>query len=170
MTMRVKSSGRKLVSWAAIAFCFVPLSSGCGSGLGESQAGPPPLNVSFRKSQIPGRGLVAGLNNPSSTSSVEVLTVFVQKPKETDWRSYRLDRKIRPQDSISVGWVELDGWKLSKGDRLRIRCRGYSDDFECDVAATPTTSNATSRKIRSDNRPLHRIAIIPSSGDVQSLL
>jgi hypothetical protein len=43
-------------------------------------------------------------------------------------------RQVKPLDSISVGWAQLGGWKLKSGDKLRIRCGGYSADLNCEVA------------------------------------
>ncbi len=28
-------------------------------------------------------------------------------------------------DTITVGWVELDGWKLKPRDEVTIECKGY---------------------------------------------
>ncbi|HEY7427976.1 MAG TPA: hypothetical protein VH682_27330 [Gemmataceae bacterium] len=107
---------------------------GCRPQAPPPQAGPPPLRVSFRKSQIPTQGMVAGVNNPSAAESVQVVAVFVQGKGEKEERSYRLDREVKPLDSISVGWAELGGWKLKRGDKLRIRCEGYTSDLACEVS------------------------------------
>jgi hypothetical protein len=96
--------------------------------------GPPPLRVSFRNSQIPTEGKVASITNPSETEPVKVVAVFVQGKKEKEERSYRLDRDIVPLDSISVGWAQFGGWKLKNGDKLRIRCEGYTGDLEREVS------------------------------------
>jgi hypothetical protein len=98
------------------------------------KAGPPPFKVSFRKSLILGQGLVANVNNVSSMEPIKLTVVFVQGKDEKEERSYRLDRMIKPLDSLSVGWAELNGWKLKPGDKLRIRCEGYIDDLTCEVA------------------------------------
>jgi hypothetical protein len=92
----------------------------------------PPLKASFRPAQIPTRGMVAGVNNASG-SIVTVETVFVRSKDDAQERSYRLDRKIAPRDSITIGWVELDGWKLRTGDRLRLACEGYRETFDFTV-------------------------------------
>lgn len=115
-----------LLAVSVIAF----LLPGCSS---SKPGPPPPLKASFRKAQIPTRGMVAGLNNSSSSESIKVETVFVQGKDENEERSYRMDATIRPRDSISIGWVELDGWKLKSGDKLRIRCDGYDEDFMCQI-------------------------------------
>ena len=95
--------------------------------------GPPPLKITFRKSQIPTQGMVAGINNPTTDEEIKVVAVFVHGKSEKEERSYRLDRVIKPLDTISVGWAELDGWKLKAGDKLRIRCEGYTGEITCDV-------------------------------------
>jgi hypothetical protein len=98
------------------------------------KAGPPPFKVSFRKSQIPGQGLVANVNNKSSTEKITVAVVFVLGKGEKEDRSYRLDRELKPLDSMSIGWAELGGWKLKLGDKLRIRSDEYKADLACEVA------------------------------------
>jgi hypothetical protein len=98
------------------------------------KAGPPPFQVSFRKSQIPGQGLVANVNNKSPKETITLTVVFVQGKGEKTDRSYRLDRELKPLDSQSIGWLELGGWKLKHGDKLRIRCDGYRDDLACEAA------------------------------------
>jgi len=77
--------------------------------------------------------MVAGINNPSSSESIQVVAVFVQGKGEKEERSYRIDRELKPLDSIAVGWVQLNGWKLKPGDKLRIRCEGYTGDLESEV-------------------------------------
>ena len=106
---------------------------GCRKQIAAPRPGPPPLKVSFRKSQIPTEGMVAGINNPSSSESIQVVAVFVRGKGEKEERSYRIDRELKPLDSISVGWIQLNGWKLKPGDKLRIRCEGYTDDLESEV-------------------------------------
>jgi len=95
--------------------------------------GPPPLKLSFRKAQIPTEGMVAGINNPSSSETIKVIAVFVKGKDEKEERSYRLDHELKPLDSVTVGWIQLNGWKLKPGDKLRVRCEGYTEDFEGEV-------------------------------------
>ena len=106
---------------------------GCKKPVAAPRPGPPPLRVSFRKSQIPTEGMVAGINNTSTSESVKEVVVFVRSKNEKEERSYRIDREIKPLDSVSVGWIQLNGWKLKSGDKLRIRCEGYTDDLESEV-------------------------------------
>jgi hypothetical protein len=106
---------------------------GCKQQSPAPKPGPPPLKVSFRKSQIPTEGMVAGINNPSSSETIKVIAVFVQGKHEKEARSYRLDQELKPLDSISVGWIQLNGWKLKPGDKLGVRCEGYEGDLETEV-------------------------------------
>jgi len=77
--------------------------------------------------------MVAGINNTSISESVKEVVVFVRSKNEKEERSYRIDREIKPLDSVSVGWIQLNGWKLKSGDKLRIRCEGYTEDLEIEV-------------------------------------
>jgi hypothetical protein len=106
---------------------------GCSQPVAAPKPGPPPLKISYRKSQIPTQRMVARINNPSSSESIKVVAVFVKGKDENEERSYRIDREIKPLDSITVGWIELDGWKLKPRDKLRIRCEGYAGDLETEV-------------------------------------
>jgi hypothetical protein len=106
---------------------------GCKQPPPPEKGEAPPLQVSFRKSQVPTQGMVAGINNPSATHSLKVTAVFVQGKNDKQARSHRLDCELKPLDTTTLGWMELDGWKLKSGDKLRIRCEGYTKDFECEV-------------------------------------
>src|SRR5262249_51486931 len=119
-----------------VGLIAVPLIVGCGPpqpARARPPKGPPGFKVSFRKSQIPGQGMVANVNNPSATETIKVAVIFVQGKGEKEERSYRLDRDVKPLDSLTVGWAELGGWKLKRGDKLRIRCDGYGTDLACEV-------------------------------------
>jgi hypothetical protein len=54
---------------------------GCKKPVAEPRPEPPPLKLSYRKSQIPTEGMVVGINNPSSSESINVVAVFVQGRK-----------------------------------------------------------------------------------------
>jgi hypothetical protein len=118
---------------ALLAMPCVAALIGCNRPVAPAVAGPPPLRVSFRPSKIPTEGMVAGFNNLSELESIRVIAVFVQGKGEKAERSYRLDREIKPLDSISFGWIESNGWKLKPGDKLRVRCDRYQSDLECEV-------------------------------------
>lgn len=107
---------------------------GCiaGNQAPPPQAGPPPLKVSFRKSQVPFHGLVAGINNPTD-QTIQVTAVLVQGAADAHPRTHRLDYELKSLDTMTVGWTELDGWKLKPKDKLMIRCDGFAQDFRVDV-------------------------------------
>src|SRR6185312_6900877 len=89
--------------------------------------GPPPIELSFRKAQIPTRGMVVGIKNAADGETLEKLTVEVRSPGEETPRSHVIKTGIKPHDSITVGWVELDGWKLKPGDEFSIKVSRYSE-------------------------------------------
>ncbi len=129
-TSKVLRAAISLVTLAALGL------AGCGQPAklpAAPRAGPPPLRVSYRKSNVPGQGLVAGVNNKSATEPIKLVAVFVRGKGEKEERSYRIDKEIQPLDSITVGWLEFDGWKLKAGDKLRLLCEGYTGEIECDV-------------------------------------
>ena len=123
----------RMVNILFLAWIGAAALPGCKKPVAEPQPGQPPLKLSFRKSQIPTEGMVAGINNPSSSESIKVIAVFVQGKNEKEERSYRIDHELKPLDSISVGWIQLNGWKLKSGDKLRVRCEGYARDLEGEV-------------------------------------
>ena len=115
-----------------VLLAALPLFSACDGVPPEPKPGAPPLAFHYRKAQIPGKGLVAGIEN---TSPGETLSDFVIKiSSKEDQRSYRIGKTLRPEDSMTVGWVELDGWKLKEDDQLSISCEQYAD------AATSTVT------------------------------
>jgi hypothetical protein len=77
--------------------------------------------------------MVMGLTNTSADEPLAGVHVDVTSPKEGDKRSYLLKKKLPPGDSISVGWMELDGWKLKRGDKVAVRCKGYAYPIEDEV-------------------------------------
>lgn len=118
-----------LIALATLSFL------GCQNEAGPAavRPGPPPIEFSFRKSQIPLKGVVAGLRNASDEEILENLVVRVNSPDEEGERSYRVETAIRPQDSITVGWMELDGWKLEPGQSLSVTCNGYAGTATIEV-------------------------------------
>lgn len=115
-----------------IGLLLVGILQGCFVGnqaVPPPQAGPPPLKVSFRKSQVPFHGLVAGINNPTD-QTIQVVAVLVQDAADAHPRTHRLDYELKSLDTMTVGWTELDGWKLKSKDKLTIRCEGFTQDFQ----------------------------------------
>jgi hypothetical protein len=114
-----------------IVFCLLLLLAG---GCSQAKPGAPSLRVSYRKASIPGKGLVIGLTNTSS-QSLNVDRVHVRSADEKHERPYdqMFKKTIGPNDSIAIGWVELDGWKIRKGDQVRIFFREFEQPFEITV-------------------------------------
>lgn len=110
--------------------CLLGLTlTGCGDpnqGAG-ARAGSPPIEFSFRKSQIPTRGMVIGIKNASEKETLNKLTVEVRSPNEETTRSHVIEKEIKPRDTVTVGWVELDGWKLEPGDKVSVMADSYTD-------------------------------------------
>ena len=114
------------------ALMLLPL-VGCGGAVAPApKAGAPPLEFSVRKSQIPTKGMVVGIRN-ASDATLEEFIVYVEAEGEEGKRSYRVDAPLRPEDSITVGWMELDGWELKAGDRLTVKCKQYTGSAEYTV-------------------------------------
>lgn len=115
---------------AAIAILAATWLAGCL----QQKPGPPPLRVSYRKATIPGKGLVIGLAN-TSNESIQLDRVHVRSAKEQAERPYDqiLKKVIDPNDSIAIGWAELDGWSIRKGDRVRIFFVEYAQPLEITV-------------------------------------
>lgn len=99
----------------------------------DPKPGPPPIKFSFRKSQIPLKGMVAGIRNTSSEETLENFVVRVKSSGEEGERSHRPLNQLEPQDSFTVGWAELDGWKLKPGDVLTVTCDQYKGEASAKV-------------------------------------
>lgn len=123
------SRGEAMRSTILFAFAASLALAGCEEmkrGAGP-RAGSPPIEFSFRKSQIPTRGMVVGIKNASPSETLKGLTVEVRAPGEETTRSHVVEKEIKPRDSITVGWVELDGWKLKPGDEVSLTAAGYTE-------------------------------------------
>jgi hypothetical protein len=102
--------------------------AGCGQRPQPAKPGQPPIAFSFRKSQIPTQGMVAGVQNKSSTETLTNFVIKVSAPQENGTRSHKVNSPVEPQDTITVGWIELDGWKLKPNDKISVSCEQYSGD------------------------------------------
>jgi hypothetical protein len=85
----------------------------------------PPIKISYRRSKILGQGMVAGLTNTAEGKTLRNVIVLVRSPGDGHDRTYRVARSLRANGTVSVGWRELDGWKLEPGDRLKVKADGY---------------------------------------------
>jgi hypothetical protein len=109
-----------------IAALSVATVLGCGREKLPPKPGAPPVSFSFRKSQVLTKGMVAGIQNTGDEPLSDIV-VQVGSPKEEGSRSHRVGGPIRPDDTITVGWVELDGWKLKPNDKMSVKCAEYTD-------------------------------------------
>jgi hypothetical protein len=107
---------------------FVAFIAGCGQQPQLVKPGQPPIAFSFRKSQIPAKGMVVGVQNKSTSATLTNVVVKVHSPNEEGVRSHKINRPLEPQDTITVGWVELDGWKLQPNDQISVTCEQYSGE------------------------------------------
>lgn len=108
--------------------CLLSLTlAGCADAKQGAKAGSPPLEFSFRRSQIPTRGMVVGIKNASQSETLKGLTVEVRSADEETTRSHLIEKEIKPRDSITVGWIELDGWTLKPGDEVSVTSDNYTD-------------------------------------------
>ncbi|VTR98218.1 hypothetical protein [Tuwongella immobilis] len=98
----------------------------------EKKAKPvkPPVDVSFRRAAVPTRGVVIQLANTAAREPLEKVVVTIQRPGEKSDRVFRAEKPIRPNESISVGWLELGNFAPKKGDTVRVRAEGYPVDWE----------------------------------------
>lgn len=122
------------ISWLVL-LAALPLLTSCDVVTTGPKPGSPPVSFHYRKAQIPGKGLVAGIQN---TSTTETLTNFVVKVTSKDEQrngSYRVSKSLQPEDSMTIGWVELDGWELKVDDRLAVACEQYADEATSTVTA-----------------------------------
>jgi hypothetical protein len=72
--------------------------------------------------------MVVGVQNKSPAETLTNLVVKVNAPQEKESRSYKVNAEVLPHDTITVGWIELDGWKLKPNDQLSVSCAQYSGD------------------------------------------
>jgi hypothetical protein len=100
----------------------------------DPKPGPPPIEFSFRKSQVPLKGLVAGVRNASKDEELTSFVIRVTSPKEEGERSHLQPITLMPQDSFTVGWMELDGWKLKSGDVVTVTCEQYEGEVTAIVS------------------------------------
>jgi hypothetical protein len=89
----------------------------------------PPITLSWRKSKIPGHGMVVGLTNAAEKETLKNVVVSVKTKRERGGRSYR-PGSIKPKKVVEVGWRELKNWKLIPGDRVTITADGYEKPVE----------------------------------------
>jgi hypothetical protein len=109
-----------------LAVCCLVSVVGCERPKPPPQVGQPPIEFSFRKSQVPTKGMVVGIRNISQDETLTKFVVKVSGPDEQNTRSHVVDAPVSPQDTITIGWVELDGWELKPDDEVSVTCEQYT--------------------------------------------
>lgn len=71
--------------------------------------------------------MVIGIKNASENETLNKLTVEVRSHNEETTRSHVIEKQIKPRDTVTVGWVELDGWRLEPGDKVSVTADSYRD-------------------------------------------
>ena len=120
-----------LLGLATLICCLVA----CDAASVRTKRGAPPVTFRYRKAQIPGKGLVAGIENASRTETLSNFVVKVYSQDAQRKGSFRVTKQLKPEDSMTVGWVELDGWELEAGDRLSLTCEAYAEAATSTVTA-----------------------------------
>lgn len=92
-----------------------------GGGFASQQ----PLMVSFRDSYVPGGGRVLVVKNTGSVL-LQDCEVRVKAGNGQSFGPKRLGSLAAGEES-ELGWAELDGWVLEKGETITLSSKGYAD-------------------------------------------
>lgn len=84
----------------------------------------PPVSIGQRESLV-GQGKVLTITNTSDKFLHEV-TVRVEGP-DGETRAFSAPT-LEPHESLSVGWLKLDGWPIPDGAEVTVSCKGYLTD------------------------------------------
>ena len=88
------------------------LIAGCGGG--------PPVTVHHRDSILDmGKVIIVTNNSDKYLHGVKV------RVSAGDQEKTCLILTIAPHDSVEVGWMQLDEWKIPEGSETRITCDGF---------------------------------------------
>lgn len=81
----------------------------------------PPVTVERRDSAM-GQGIVVEITNTSDQFLHEVV-VRIESPQgeKKMWST----ATISPHDTISVGWLKLDGWPIPEGSKVSVESKGF---------------------------------------------
>lgn len=82
----------------------------------------PPVSVGKKESLV-GQGMVLVVTNTSGDHLHDV-TVDIESPSG-EKKQYTV-ATLDPHDSISVGWLKLDGWPIPEGSTVRVSCKGFA--------------------------------------------
>lgn len=81
----------------------------------------PPISVGQRESLV-GQGIVLAVTNTSGDYLHEV-TVTIESPTG-EVKTFSTPT-LEPHQSISVGWLKLEGWPIPSGSKVSVACKGY---------------------------------------------
>ncbi len=81
----------------------------------------PPISVGRRDSQL-GQGIVLSVTNTSGDYLHEVKVEIRSPEGET---KEHLIPTLQPHESMNVGWLKLDGWKIPEGSEVTVRVKDY---------------------------------------------
>lgn len=86
---------------------------------------PAPVSLSYRKSKVPGAGLVLELKNTDPKQALEGLTVVATTAGKPE-RTFTSNKPLKPGDKLEVGPDDLKGI-LRRDDTVRVRANGFAD-------------------------------------------
>lgn len=81
----------------------------------------PPVQVELRESRV-GQGWVAEVTN-TSEEFLHELRIRIQAPGG-EAREY-FEASLEPYETLSVGWLKLEGWPIPEGSRVTVKAKGY---------------------------------------------
>lgn len=84
----------------------------------------PPISIGQRES-IVGQGKVIAITNTSDKFLHEVLVTIESPDGEVKTFS---TATLEPHESLSVGWLKLEGWPIPDGAEVSVGCKGYLAD------------------------------------------
>lgn len=115
--------GQSAVLWLSLGITGLLILGAviAGGGFASQQ----PLVVSFRGSYVPGGGRVLVVKNTGSVL-LQDCEVRVKAGNGQSFGPKRLGSLAAGEES-ELGWAELDGWVLEKGETITLSSKGYAD-------------------------------------------
>lgn len=81
----------------------------------------PPITVGQRESLV-GQGIVLAVTNTSGDFLHEV-TVTIESP-DGEAKTFSTPT-LEPHETLSVGWLKLEGWPIPPGSKVSVSCKGF---------------------------------------------
>ena len=81
----------------------------------------PPVSIG-KKDSLLGQGAVIVITNTSDEHLHDV-TVEIESPSG-EVRRY-VEPTLDPHDSMTVGWLKLEGWPIPEGAEVTVSCKDY---------------------------------------------